>query len=438
MCTNEINNLNETIAQALQQMKIEHGDKFTPDKVNLAELARRTGLSRKKLRTIQKHGFKVLPHGNKGKKQDKTVLSGFTGIIDDLLQKSVTNSVIIFEQLKNAGYKGGLTRVKDYIKDHKSLIPARRELVAPQGNRGRRYHSEPGEQFQMDWGFVNVERDDGGNYKVACFAMMCHHCGSRFIEFFPNAKQENLFIGMIHAFQYLGVPKSILTDNMKSVVNGRDAEGHPIWNKDYETFMNTIGFTTKLCKPRHPFTKGAVERLVRFVKTSFIVGRTFGNITDLNVEALRWCAIQNNRYHQCVDSVPAQNHAEHCMQKISKLVMTDAIMRYLCPERSISFDGFVNYEGRRFGVPHSYTSRICRVCRQDFTLYIYSDDLRHLLVKHNVTWSRKDSFCKDQYIDQPEEFPTMPVHVCMTQKSNVAHDSAFDRFNFDKEVKYDE
>ena len=43
-------------------------------KVNLAELGRRTGLSRKTLRNLQKNGFVVKPHGNTGR-QRKTVLS---------------------------------------------------------------------------------------------------------------------------------------------------------------------------------------------------------------------------------------------------------------------------------------------------------------------------------------------------------------------------
>ena len=68
----------------------------------------------------------------------------------------------------------------------------------------------------MDWGFVNVDTDNNTSYKVACFAMICHHCGERYIEFFPNAKQENLFIGMIHAFKRIGVPDHVLTDNMKN------------------------------------------------------------------------------------------------------------------------------------------------------------------------------------------------------------------------------
>ena len=58
----------------------------------------------------------------------------------------------------------------------------------------------------MDWGFTRVQAYDGSEYNAACFAMIFHHCGQRYMEFFPNAKQENLFIGMVHAFRYMGVP----------------------------------------------------------------------------------------------------------------------------------------------------------------------------------------------------------------------------------------
>ena len=111
-----------------------------------------------------------------------------------------------------------------FIAAHKDLVLAPREIVSPQGNRGRRYHTGPGENYQMDWGFVKVNTPDGGSYQCACFAMICHHCGERYIEFFPNARQENLFIGMIHAFIYMGIPENVLTDNMKRVVIGRYVE----------------------------------------------------------------------------------------------------------------------------------------------------------------------------------------------------------------------
>jgi len=427
------NDLQEIITQAIEDIKKEQGDSFDLSNLNLAELERRTGISRGKLRTIKKNGFIVKPHGRIGLRAENTVLTGYTGVIDDYLRKGVSNSEVIYPIISDLGYKGSKSTIKSYIASHKDLMPAKRQLIAPQGNRGRRYTTDPGESYQMDWGFVKVNTDQDITIRVACFAMICHHCGKRFIEFFPNAKQENLFIGMLHAFAYLGVPKTVLTDNMKSVVIRRDQEGHPIWQKDYEAFMKTVGFRTILCKPRHPFTKGAVERLIRFVKENFLAARIFNNVTDLNFEALRWCTDQNSRYHRAVDCIPSDLHARKCMATASVLEMTKELYFYLCPERRISFDGFVNYEGRRFGVPYSYTKRTCRVRRHQFTVYIYSDDLNELLAEHDVTWSRRDSFCKDQYITkQPEELPTSPVTIQIQQVTPPKPNSGFEKFNFEE------
>lgn len=427
------------LSQALEKMKSEQGASFSIEKVNLSELERITGISRGKLRGFKKKGFQDLPHGNTGKSSANTIISGFNGVIDSFLTRGVTNSCVILQRINELGYSGSMTSLKRYIAKHKGLIPPKRQIVEPQGNRGRRYTSGPGEAYQMDWGFVDVESDCSHKYKVACFAMICHHCGQKFIEFFPNAKQENLFIGLIHAFKYMGVPAYVLTDNMKSVVIRRDAYGKPIWQNDYENFMKAVGFNTKLCKPRHPFTKGAVERLVRYVKDNFVVGRNFSNITELNYEAIKWCQDTNTQYHRCVDCISSDEHKSKCSAITKNLEMNQEIFFYLCPERVISFDGFVNYEGRRFGVPYSYVGKTCRVCRINDQLYIYSSDCKRKLATHDVTWSRKDSYCPDQYVtQQPEEFPTATVKVAMQEKALGEIASGFEKFKFDTEDIWNE
>ena len=122
------------------------------------------------------------------------------------------------------------------------------------------------------------------------------------------------------------------------------------------------------------------------------------------------------------------------------LEMNPALLFYLCPERKISFDGFVNYEGRRFGVPFSYHGSTARVMRKDDMIYIYSADLKHQLTTHDVTWSKRDRFCKDQYaaLEQPEEFPTMPVKAEIVRLPEPEPSLSFEKFNFDKEVIWDE
>ena len=88
---------------------------------------------------------------------------------------------------------------------------------------------------------------------------------------------------------------------------------------------------------------------------------------------------------------------------------------YLCPRRRISFDGFVSRGAplrRALLVP----GKTCRVSREGEL----RPRVRRRLVARaggaSVTWSRKDSFCADQYADdQPVELPTTPVTTAIRQ-----------------------
>ena len=66
--------------------------------VNLAELDRRTGISRAKLRRMKQNGFKVLPHANKGRKSEHSILTGYSGMLDTMLANIVANSSVCFER----------------------------------------------------------------------------------------------------------------------------------------------------------------------------------------------------------------------------------------------------------------------------------------------------------------------------------------------------
>ena len=202
--------------------------------------------------------------------------------------------------------------------------------------------------------------------------------------------------------------------------------------------MKTVRFQTKLCKPRHPFTKGKVERQVRFVKENFLAGRVFWNMTELNRAALEWCNRHNSSYHNAIAGVPQEIHDSQCTKQLRILETNPALLFYLCPERRISFDGFVNYEGRRFGVPFSYKGSTARIMCKDDEIYIYSSDLKQLLTTHDVTWSKRDRYCADQYAPQPEEFPTMPVRTEISRLPEPEPILSFEKFNFDKEVDWNE
>ena len=82
---------------------------------------------------------------------------------------------------------------------------------------------------------------------------------------------------------------------------------------------------------------------MRFVKDNFLADRVFCDLTDLNWQALEWCNKQNGTYRRTVDGAPQKIHETICGEQL-RMVPEDAVRFYLCPERKISFDGFVNYD----------------------------------------------------------------------------------------------
>ena len=60
------NGFEPSIAQAIEGMKAEQGEAFSLERNNLAELERRTGVFRGRLRRHKRNGFQDLPCSTKG------------------------------------------------------------------------------------------------------------------------------------------------------------------------------------------------------------------------------------------------------------------------------------------------------------------------------------------------------------------------------------
>lgn len=61
MNENNSNDLQTIITQVIEEMKSEQGDKFDINRINLAEMERRTGMTRAQLRRLKKNDFQITP-----------------------------------------------------------------------------------------------------------------------------------------------------------------------------------------------------------------------------------------------------------------------------------------------------------------------------------------------------------------------------------------
>ena len=365
--------LQEIIDAALREMAAEEGDGFDPQACKLAEFCRRTGLTRSRARTVRAHGFRALPHGNSGRRTASGVLAGHTGLVDDLLRKGVTNSQVIFERLLGQGYAGGLTTVKTYIAAQPGPR-AREEAAGGPAGLPRAALQDGARRGPPDG--LGLRRGRAPR-RGAGTDRLLHHGLPPLLERPRRVLPERAPAEPPHrdAARVLGAGRARDRAHRQHEERGRPPRcRRPVWQADYAEFMGVIGFRTRLCRPRHPYTKGKVERLVRFVKGNFLAGRSFADLGALNREAALWCAEQGARWRRPAACVPTREHEAACSANTRPLEVTAEVERYLRPRRKISFDGFVSFEGHRYGVPYWYGRRECRVHREGRVVHIYSDD----------------------------------------------------------------
>jgi transposase len=297
-------------------------------------------------------------HGLKGRKKPSK-LDPFKPEIHEMLKSGIFNCVVIHERLQDKGYTGGITIIKDYVK------PFRPAKSAP---AVRRYETLPGKQAQMDWGISCYIDEMGHVHKTPVFTMIMSHSRAKYVEFTKRCDLYSLLRCMVNAFEYYGgVPEIVLTDRMKTVIHGMEA-GKPIWNSRFEDFAADMGFVPKVCRAIRPQTKGKVERLVDYVKDNFLPGRQFKDLHDLNTQALEWCKKVDSKTHGTTGKIPLE-----ALSREPLLPLPDKSFRdtYRWETRKVTREGFVSYDGAKYGVPWQYSGREVRVriCGDFFEAY---------------------------------------------------------------------
>ena len=181
----------------------------------------------------------------------------------------------------------------------------------------------------------------------------------------------------VNAFEYLGgVPRRRLYDNAKVITLGRDEEKRPIWNQRMLDFARRVGFEARLCQPYRAQTKGKVENGVKYVRRNMWPSIRFTDDADLNRQGLEWCdVVANARVHGTTHRVPWEMLAEE-RPHLGKLPDRATLAPYLREDRKVSRDGFVSWEGSRYGVHWKWVGATVQVGERQGTVEIWAGDER--------------------------------------------------------------
>ena len=150
-------------------------------------------------------------------------------------------------------------------------------------------NSKPGEEAQVDMGEYKIKDLEGNIHKIYFFVMVLCYSREKYVYFSSEKFNCRRFIyAHDNAFRFFGGrPKLIYYDQDKTNVIAENV-GSIVLVKEFNKYVKEVGFEIYLCKGHDPDTKGKVENVVKFVKTSFLDSRIYYGIDNLNLECMNW------------------------------------------------------------------------------------------------------------------------------------------------------
>jgi transposase len=245
----------------------------------------------------------------------------------------------------------------------------------------RRMHSEPGEEAQVDFGSgAPVRTAEGKARRPWVFRIVLSYSRKAYSEAVWHQSTEAFIQCLENAFRHFGgVPKRLVTDNLKAVVaqaDWYDPEIHPKL-QSFARHYGTVFLPTKPYMPRH---KGKVENSVKYVKRNALAGRVFTSLAQQNEFLLDWeTRIADQRIH----GTTKQQVLRMFEQAERRALLPLGVERFPFfheARRSVHRDGHLEVDKAFYSVPPEYVGRRLWVRWDGRLVRVFNDQWEQLAV----------------------------------------------------------
>ena len=347
--------------------------------LSVSAIARRVGTDRKTVRKYIERGLE--PPVYQARQPRPAKVAPFHPYLRERMAAypDLTGSRL-HREIRDLGYAGGYTAVKDFLRDIRPTSPAGFEV---------RFETPPGRQAQVDFAhFRTVFTDEPSVERVVwLFSLVLGHSRMLWGRFVPHQDLQTLLRCHAAAFETLqGTPTETLYDRMRTVFSREDPEaGHIVYNRTLVEFARHYGYLPKACQAYRAKTKGKVERPFRYIREDFFLGRSFRNLVDLNDQFRQWLdQVANARVHATTQRVVSEHFAEE-RPRLQPLPAGpfQAVLRL---ERRITRDGMVSVDGNLYSVPNTTRRRPVEVHSTASEVRILEEG--HVVATHPVLEGR--------------------------------------------------
>lgn len=283
--------------------------------------------------------------------------------IEEWLDQHVRISAM-HERLKERGYSGS----------YSSILRLARQIEPKTPEAVMRVECEPGEEAQVDFGYVGLMRDSEGNLrKTWSFVMVLSWSRHTYVEFVTDQAIATWLTCHRHALEYFGgVPGRIVIDNLKAGIT-RAVWDDPQLQMAYRECAEHYGFLVQPCRPRTPEHKGKVERGVDYVEGNFLGGRGQMSISQANREVRDWClGAAGMRIHGTTKERPVERfkQVEHTLLK---QLPAEAYDTAIWKKNKLHRDCHLVFEGSYYSAPLRLIGQNLWICAGTRQVRIYDN-----------------------------------------------------------------
>jgi transposase len=225
-------------------------------------------------------------------------LDPFKGQIVRWLETHPYSATQIFLRLRESGFAGGITIVKEYV----------HQIRPPRSPAFLTLNFAPGECAQVDWGQFGSIPVGNTSRRLSFFVMVLCYSRMMYVEFTVSETMEHFLAAHANAFEFFAaVPARCMVDNLKSAVLQRAVGEAPVFNPRYKDFADHFGFTISPCGVGQAHEKGRVENAVGYVKKNFLAGLEPSDFSQLNPAVRQWLdSVANVRLHGSTKRQPVE------------------------------------------------------------------------------------------------------------------------------------
>jgi len=293
--------------------------------------------------------------------------------------------------VEEKGYKGSYRTVAYYVKKLRNT----NEVYV-------RLHSLPGEEGQVDFGYVGrVVKEDGKLKKAWVFSIGLSCSRYKYYETVFSQSVKIFIKCHINAFQFFGgIPKTIKTDNLKSAIL-KASFYEPEYQQEYLRFAKHYGFNPIPCRVATPTDKGKAESNVKYVKGNFFKGRMFESLEICNEKLIGWMNnVCNTKIHGTTKEIPIEKFKAEESHALLPLPTTPyEISEWV--KRKVNIDTHINFKNNYYSVPYEYIGKEVTVEVQDKLILVYADN--QLLTTHIRCYE------KGKFITNNSHYPAYKV-----------------------------